>query len=57
MSTKYKATTTEDAYFITITSVGWVDIFNPTARISRRTLARNPRPLGYITATIAQIKT
>jgi len=27
MSTKYKATTTEDAYFITITVVGWVDIF------------------------------
>ncbi len=29
MSTKYKATTTEDAYFITITTVGWVDLFNP----------------------------
>ena len=27
MSTKYKATTTEDAYFITITTVGWVDLF------------------------------
>ena len=27
MSTKYKATTTEDAYFITITIVGWVDVF------------------------------
>ena len=27
MSTKYKATTTEDAYFITITTVGWIDIF------------------------------
>ena len=27
MSTKYKATTTEQAYFITITTVGWVDIF------------------------------
>ncbi|MBG6061864.1 hypothetical protein IWX83_001654 [Flavobacterium sp. CG_9.1] len=27
MSTKYKATTTEDAYFITITTLGWVDIF------------------------------
>ena len=27
MSTKYKATTTEDAYFITITAVGWIDIF------------------------------
>jgi REP element-mobilizing transposase RayT len=27
MSTKYKAKTTEDAYFITITTVGWVDVF------------------------------
>ncbi|MFV8370358.1 REP-associated tyrosine transposase [Flavobacterium sp. LB2R40] len=27
MSTKYKATTTEEAFFITITTVGWVDIF------------------------------
>lgn len=27
MSTKYKATTTEQAYFITITTVGWVDVF------------------------------
>ena len=27
MSTKYKATTTEECYFITITAVGWVDIF------------------------------
>jgi REP element-mobilizing transposase RayT len=27
MSTKYKANTTEDAYFITITTVGWVDVF------------------------------
>ncbi len=27
MSTKYKATTTEVAYFITITTVGWVDVF------------------------------
>jgi|SRR5690606_14588989 len=27
MSTKYKATTTEDAYFITITTVGWADVF------------------------------
>ena len=27
MSTKYKATTTEQAYFITITTVGWIDIF------------------------------
>ena len=26
MSTKYKATTTEDAYFITRTTVGWVDV-------------------------------
>ena len=27
MSTKYKSTTTEDCYFITITTVGWIDIF------------------------------
>ena len=27
MSTKYKASTTEEAYFITITTVGWVDVF------------------------------
>ena len=27
MSTKYKATTTDQAYFITITTVGWIDIF------------------------------
>jgi REP element-mobilizing transposase RayT len=27
MSTKYKATTTEEAFFITITTVGWVDLF------------------------------
>jgi REP element-mobilizing transposase RayT len=27
MSTKYKATSTEDAYFITITTVGWIDVF------------------------------
>jgi REP element-mobilizing transposase RayT len=27
MSTKYKATTTENCYFITITTVGWVDVF------------------------------
>ena len=27
MSTKYKATTTDEAYFITITTVGWVDFF------------------------------
>lgn len=27
MSTKYKATTTEDAYFITRTTVGWVDVY------------------------------
>lgn len=28
MSTKYKAVTTDEAYFITITTVGWVDIFS-----------------------------
>ena len=27
MSTKYKATTKEDCYFITLTTVGWIDIF------------------------------
>ena len=27
MSTKYKATTTGDAYFVTITTVGWIDVF------------------------------
>lgn len=27
MSTKYKATTTEQAYFVTITTVGWIDVF------------------------------
>ena len=27
LSTKYKATTTDQAYFITITTVGWIDIF------------------------------
>jgi len=27
MSTKYKATATEEAFFITITAVGWIDIF------------------------------
>lgn len=27
MSTKYKATTTDEAYYITITVVGWIDIF------------------------------
>ncbi|MFS1520016.1 REP-associated tyrosine transposase [Flavobacterium covae] len=27
MSTKYKATATEDCYFITITTVGWIDVF------------------------------
>ena len=27
MSTKYKATTTEEAFFITITIAGWIDVF------------------------------
>ncbi len=27
MSTKYKATIPDKAYFITITTVGWVDVF------------------------------
>ena len=32
MSTKYKATTTEECYFITITTVEWIAIFTPAAR-------------------------
>ena len=28
MSTKYKATTTDEAYFITITVTGWIDVFS-----------------------------
>ena len=28
MSTKYKATITEQAFFITITTVGWIDVFS-----------------------------
>lgn len=27
MSTKYKATTSEDAYLITMTTVDWIDVF------------------------------
>ena len=27
MSTKYKATVVGEAYFITITTVGWIDVF------------------------------
>lgn len=27
MSTKYKATLPDTAYFITITTVGWIDVF------------------------------
>ncbi len=27
MSTKYKATSTEEAFFINITTVGWIDVF------------------------------
>ncbi|MCL9807703.1 transposase [Flavobacterium amniphilum] len=34
MSTKYKARTTEDAYFITITVVGWIDVFT---RVNQKT--------------------
>jgi len=34
MSTKYKGTDIDNAYFITITTIGWVDIFtSPIARI------------------------
>ncbi|MFD0962961.1 REP-associated tyrosine transposase [Pseudofulvibacter geojedonensis] len=35
MSTKYKATEKEQAYFITITTVGWVDVFT---RLSQKEL-------------------
>ena len=28
MSTKYKATVVGEAYFITITTVGWIDFFS-----------------------------
>jgi REP element-mobilizing transposase RayT len=35
MSTKYKARTTEDAYFITITVVGWIDVFT---RVNQKTI-------------------
>jgi hypothetical protein len=38
MSTKYKATTTEEAYFITITTVGWVDVFT---RLNQKQLLVN----------------
>ncbi|RTY94996.1 transposase [Flavobacterium sp. GT3R68] len=38
MSTKYKATTTEDAYFITITTVGWIDVFT---RVNQKTVLIN----------------
>ena len=27
MSTKYKATTTDEAFFITLTTIGWIDVF------------------------------
>jgi hypothetical protein len=33
MSTKYKAITTEEAYFVTITTVGWVDGLHVTIKI------------------------
>ncbi len=38
MSTKYKATTTEEAYFITITTVGWIDVFT---RLNQRYVILN----------------
>jgi len=38
MSTKYKATTTEEAYFITITTVGWIDVFS---RLNQKQLITN----------------
>ena len=36
MSTKYKPSKTEGAYFITITTVGWIDVF------TRLNLHNNP---------------
>jgi REP element-mobilizing transposase RayT len=38
MSTKYKAITTEEAYFITITTVGWVDVFT---RLNQKQIITN----------------
>lgn len=38
MSTKFKATTTEEAYFITITTVGWIDVFT---RVNQKTILIN----------------
>ena len=37
-STKYKATITEEAYFITITTVGWIDVFT---RINQKHVITN----------------
>ena len=37
MSTKYKATATEEAYFITITTVGWIDVFT---RLNQKHISR-----------------
>jgi hypothetical protein len=51
MSTKYKATTTEEAYFITITTVGWIDVFTrPPDDADMPPLPRicNSRWLGYV---------
>ena len=42
MSTKYKATTTEEAYFLTITTIGWTDIFT---RVKQKQLIIDS--LGY----------
>lgn len=38
MSTKYKATTTENTYFITLTIVGWIDVFT---RVNQKTILIN----------------
>lgn len=38
MSTKYKATTTQEAYFVTITTVGWIDLF---ARLNQKYIIIN----------------
>ena len=43
MSTKLKTTTTEDAYFITITTVGWIDVFT---RLNQKYVITNALKYG-----------
>ncbi len=40
MSTKYKAITTDQAYFITLTTVGWIDVFT---RLNQKYVITNVR--------------